>query len=336
MARFRNESWSDSNNNLYGCLNQLYLLKLRNRNLKLLLSVGGASYASSFSFLDDPTSRQEFVSSSVQLITDYGFDGIDIDMEFPKTASQGQNLADLSGELRAAFKKLEQANGNASHYQLSAAVSAGVDNSAYLVIPKMDKALDFWNIMSYDYSGNWTSQSDNQANLYNVPGSVSNASTDDAVNRFILMGATANKIVMGNHVITGIPLFGQLFEGTSGIGQHYSKVGSADEGSIPYKKLPLDGATVVEDNITVSSYSYNSETRELVSYDTPAIVRMKADYVVKHGLAGAMYWEISGDKVGPESLVAAVAGVFHSLDQTQNCISYPDSKWDNIRNNTVV
>ncbi|OBZ78289.1 hypothetical protein A0H81_02203 [Grifola frondosa] len=45
------------------------------------------------------------------------------------------------------------------------------------------------------------------------------------------------------------------------------------------------------------------------------------------------FWDLSTDKVGTDSLVGTTAGVYGSLDQTQNHIDYPDSEWDNIRNN---
>lgn len=100
----------------------------------------------------------------------------------------------------------------------------------------------------------------------------------------------------------------------------------------------------------MSSYSYNSATEELVSYDTPDIVKIKAQYTVANGLAGHMFWDLSTDKVGADSLIGISAGVFGSLDQTQNHLryvmllptvmiahhsvfSYPNSEWDNIRSN---
>lgn len=53
------------------------------------------------------------------------------------------------------------------------------------------------------------------------------------------------------------------------------------------------GATVVENTTDVSSYSYDAAKKELVSYDTPRIVTMKAQYVASKGLAGSMFWEVS-------------------------------------------
>ncbi|KAF7979348.1 hypothetical protein HWV62_42779 [Athelia sp. TMB] len=296
-------------------LSELYQIKLKQRNLKVLLSIGGgtASGEGHFNFVTDAALRANFVTSAVQLIDSYGLDGIDLDYEYPSSTAEGSGFADLFTELRTAFSTLQSNNGETEPYQLTAAINAVNYNNQFFVVSQTDAALTYWNIMGYDYSGSWIPWTDNQANIYGV-GSRTGTSGDGCVNHIVSEGATLAKIVMG------MPLYGRSFEGTAGLGASYTGVGP---GTYPYSQLPLAGATVSENTTDITSYSYNSATQEFVSFDTAAVGKLKAQYIQNKGLAGSMFWELSSDKVGAASLVGTVANTFGTLDQTQNHIKYP-------------
>lgn len=81
---YEGDSWEEGGSKLYGNLKQLNLLKAKHRHLKLLLSIGGWTYANDQKcFLPTLTQqgRTEFVRSSIQLLEDYGLDGLDLDWE---------------------------------------------------------------------------------------------------------------------------------------------------------------------------------------------------------------------------------------------------------------
>ncbi|TEB25052.1 hypothetical protein FA13DRAFT_1260153 [Coprinellus micaceus] len=329
QKHFPGDSWSDTGNNLYGCLKQLYLLKLQKRDLKVLLSIGGWTYsqAGHFNFVTSSAARTTFINDALKLVEDYGFDGIDIDYEYPASAAQGQGLADLVTSLRTAFTNLASRKSDTVPYFVTAAVGAGPTGYSYLNIKQMNAALDYWNLMAYDYAGSWLNYVDNQANVYG--GARTGFSTDAALTYYLNNGASASKINIG------IPLYGRAYENTDGLGKSYSGIGpgTIEAGVYSYKALPLAGASVYQNKTDVTSYSYDSVKREFVSYDTPSIAKMKALYAVNKGLAGTMFWELSQDKVGSESLISSSAEILGSLDTTQNHIKYASSKWDNVRNN---
>jgi len=149
-----------------------------------------------------------------------------------------------------------------------------------------------------------------------------------------------------------MPLYGRAFTATDGPGKPFSGTGegSWEQGVWDYKALPQTGAKEMIDHKSGASWSYDPEKRLMVSYDTPEMAKIKADYVKRERLGGAMWWESSGDKQGRESLIERVSSlltdidfleadlslkVVHeisSMDRSNNTLSYPDSKYDNLRN----
>lgn len=332
---YSNDSWSESGNNAYGCVKQLYLLKKQNRSLKVLLSIGGWTYSSKFSTVaSDVTRRQNFVSSTVQLVTDYGFDGVDMDWEFnayTPASDDAQNFVLLLQELRYAFDQWAAMHAPGYHFLITVASPAGPATYDQLDVASMAKYVDSWNLMSYDYAGSWSNATGHQANIYFDSSNMDATpySTDQAVEAYLAKGVSPSKILMG------LPLYGRSFEGTSGLGDAYDGVGGGDGtfgvGQWRYKDLPRAGATEHYDDVADASYSYDSAAQELISYDNSQSTIVKSTYLKEKGLGGAMFWSADSDKTGADSLVAVMAGKLGTLDGSANLLEYPTSQYDNIR-----
>lgn len=332
----RGDSWNDQGNNVYGCVKQLYLLKKENRHLKVLLSIGGWTWSSGFAPAASTLQwRQNFARSAVKLMEDIGFDGIDIDWEYPSGPEQAANFVALLREVRQELDKAERTRGHhhRPHFLLTVACSAGPQHYNQIDPRAMDQYLDFWNLMAYDYAGSWDSTSGHQANLFPSRSNPKSTpfNTDQALRYYTSHGVRPDKIVIG------MPLYGRAFQQTQGPGMPYNGVGegSWESGVWDYKKLPLDGCTEHIDREAVASWCHNPSTGLMVTYDNPEVAAMKADFIRRYGFGGAMWWESSADRCsGQGSLIESIVngcGGFGRLDTSHNCLSYPHSQYDNMR-----
>lgn len=216
---------------------------------------------------------------------------------------------------------------------LVAAVSPNQDHYQYLSIADMDPLLDYWVMMGYDYSGSFSRTSAHASNIYASNSSnITPFSTHDGIVAY-------KKYVNASKMVLGMPLHAHDFLNTDGLGYGYSgnSRGSwpdpsdqVDSGVWDYKvslslyrctalirikSLPSNETSIVSaDKNLVASWAYCGQSRKLVSFDSPQIARLKAEYIMKPNLWGAMWWEISGDKPSgdTDSLIDSVLGVLGS------------------------
>ncbi|TLS27868.1 hypothetical protein PpBr36_00749 [Pyricularia pennisetigena] len=330
---YSTDSWNDAGRNAYGCVKQLYLLKKKNRRLKVLLSIGGWTYSPKFApIAATPEGRNRFASSAVKLLADWGFDGLDIDWEYPTNRKEADNYVLLLKACRDALDAYSAKNARGYKFLLTVASPAGPANYGSMNLEGMDEFVDFWNLMAYDYAGSWDVTTGHQSNIYlnDQNKAATKFSTEKAVQDYFSRGIGAAKITLG------LPLYGRSFASTDGLGKPFSGVGdgSIERGVWLYKDLPRPGAAVTYDDTAKASYSYDATKRELVTYDTVGSAAEKTRYLKQKGLGGAVFWEASGDRKGDQSLVGTVVRGLGSaaLDNSTNLLTYPVSQYDNIRN----
>lgn len=297
------DPWADLDNQFYKKVNDL---KLLNPKLKVLLSLGGWTESGSDKYsrlCASASARKAFVTDSVAFLKRYGFDGLDIDWEYPNcwqgncgsSPKDKANFVLFLQELNAAFKQQKPA------LLLTIAMSANVNvmKQAYDV-PNIFKHLDFANLMAYDYAGSWSTKTGHHSPLQKAYGETDpTASVEYSVNALLALGAPANKVVLG------VPFYGRSFTlsdpAQNGIGAPVKGAGAAgaitkEPGSLSYyeicKSLKTGGWTTMMDP-SAGPYAFSGD--QWVGFDGPRSLAKKAKFVKAHGLAGIMAWELSMD-----------------------------------------
>lgn len=182
----------------------MFKLKQQNRNLKSLLSIGGWGYSTGTNSEHFPNaastsaSREQLAETAVKLLKDGGFDGIDIDWEYPTNIDEGRNFVLLLETIRTALDQYAAQHALGHHFLLTVASPPASKNYDNMPLAEMDKHLDFWNLMTYDFSGSWDQTAGHQANLFpctNNPASTPYAA-GTTINDYVARGVPAHKLVL--------------------------------------------------------------------------------------------------------------------------------------------
>jgi chitinase len=296
----------------------LSLTALAHRSgVRVLLSLGGWENSDNFpAVAADPVRTARFAHSCAGVIRESGFDGIDIDWEYPGyaehggTPSDGANFVRLLRVLRDTLDML----GVQSHRHLALSAALPADRARAGAMPVRDVAqlLDFLNIMTYDFYGTWDPRAYHNAPLYAGPGRDSALSVDGAFRLYHdTFGIPASRINLG------VPFYGHTFTGCTALdGVH----GPPDTVHFPAGEAFYYRIAALRKNFTGHwderagvPYLTSTEWNMLVSYDDEESIRRKARYVLDRGARGLIVWEITGDYLadGSHPLLEAIDRVFH-------------------------
>lgn len=306
---------------LKGNFKQLQLLKQNHPALQVIISVGGWTGSARFSDAAlTPESRAKFAQSCLEFVTRYGFDGIDIDWEFPtgggfpgniERPQDVENFGLLLAELRQQLNAQEAQDGK--HYRLTIATSTGAENFTRLDWKQIEPQLDWVNVMAYDFSGPWSAVTGFNAPLYDsVVNPPEGGSGDSIIRAYMAAGIPPGKLVLG------VPFYARSWAGVGatdhGLHQDYSAMpqGSSD-GSFDYRALAANGWLNTFqrywDDTAQVPWLYDQASGTMVSYDDPESLALKAAYVRDNGLGGVMIWELASDEPGHSLLNAVYEGL---------------------------
>jgi chitinase len=280
--------------------------------IKAIVMVGGAGSHAAFQATQNPTVRAAFVSNLTQIVSTYGFDGLDLDWE-PISNSDRNDILALSQALRTAMPGKVMT------------LPMGWSNRNFpLTDPfwgQLSQYFDRVNMMSYHMTwigGGW--QSWHSSALYGET-STTPSSINHTVNAYLSSGIPKEKIGIG------MGFFGEPYENGSWSGGTF-----VHRTSPPYITEPGQSTTQaairVSDNwfsySNIMRYVYDSNARKwdntakvpYLSFDTPfespwptwitppirtayvtyeveESIAAKGQYVHNEELGGCIIWTIS-------------------------------------------
>ncbi|XP_059479869.1 probable chitinase 10 [Neocloeon triangulifer] len=295
------DSWADLDNKFYE-----KVVAYKAKGLKVLLAIGGWNDSAGDKYsrlVNNPSARARFIDHVIKFIDEYGFDGLDLDWEYPVCwqvdckkgpASDKAAFSAFVQELRAKFgpDRLLSAAVSPSKY----VVDAGYD------VPALSQNLDWIAVMTYDYHGQWDKRTGHVAPMYAHPDDAdATFNTNFTINYWIKNGASPCKIVMG------MPMYGQSFSlaETTNTGLNVPTYGGGEAGDetrargfLSYyeicQRIKSKGWQVVQDPLkTMGPYAYLRD--QWVSFDDQAMIKYKVDFIRQMGLAGGMIWALDLD-----------------------------------------
>jgi chitinase len=293
---------------LRGSFNQLRKLKKKYPNIKVIWSFGGWTWSGGFG--QAAANPSAFANSCYNLVEDPRwadvFDGIDIDWEYPNACGLSCDTSgfgsykNLMGALRSRF-----GTGNLVTSAITADGTSGgkIDAADYAGAAQY---VDYYLPMTYDFFGAWAAQGPTAphsplTSYAGIP--TAGFYSDNAIQKLKSKGIPANKLALG------VGFYGRGWTGVSQATPGGTATGAApgtyEAGIEDYKVLknscPATG--------TVAGTAYAKCGSNWWSYDTPATIASKMAYAKNQGLAGAFFWEFSGDTSNGELITAIKNGI---------------------------
>ncbi|MCI3196348.1 chitinase [Bacillus sp. HU-1818] len=306
------DTWDEP---IRGNFKQLLKLKKNHPHLKTFISVGGWTWSNRFSDVAaDPAARENFAASAVNFLRKYGFDGVDLDWEYPVSgglpgnSTRPEDKRNYTLLLQDVREKLDAAEAkDGKKYLLTIASGASPEYVSNTELDKIAETVDWINIMTYDFNGGWQSISAHNAPLFYDPkakeAGVPNAETfniESTVKRYKEAGVKADKLVLGT------PFYGRGWSNCEPADNgEYQKCGPAKEGT--WENGVFDFSDLEKNYINKNGYKrywndrakvpflYNAENGNFITYDDEESYGYKTDLIQSNGLSGAMFWDFSGD-----------------------------------------
>ncbi|KAJ2765956.1 hypothetical protein IWQ57_004570 [Coemansia nantahalensis] len=313
---------------------QQAVAEIHGAKAKALLSLGGWTGSSQMStIVKSQIASSALIAEIVNHMASNGFDGIDIDWEYPGRPGNTCNVVDAVNDTPNLLRFLQQlrttldtrfGSGNKLITMAVSTTPFAVNGTPLTDVSPFAKVTDFINVMIYDINGIWMDQTGPNAPLYYEDGKGTAASFATAIKAWTKAGWPAGKLN------AGLPFYGRsvttagnMLDDRDNQYQALTKVlpkGDSEDtvttdtcanttgvsGIWMYRHLRdegvLSGPTTAAkpwvrswDEITHTPWLFNPTTKQYITYDDVDSIKSKVEYAASMGVAGVMVWSLYMD-----------------------------------------
>jgi len=291
-----------------GFLEPALITQAHAAGVKVLVSIGGGDGIQGPRFnrmARVEAYRQAFVHNVRAFLAANGYDGVDIDWEVPN-AKDLSNCTTLMQELRNELP--------AGQWLISMATPSDPRSWGQgFDIPALAPLVDFFNVMTYDFTGPWSSTAGLNSPLLQDPADPEQAgSVQTSMDLYQReYGVPASQLNIGT------PFYGYEFAGASSL---WAMCDGCTDAYLSYGAgiKPLVGRQGWHrhvDKAARAPYLLNPGMPGFITYDDAASTARKTSYVLKQrGFGGVFMWELSADFDGQsEDLLDAMYRVWRTV-----------------------
>jgi chitinase len=249
---------------------------------KILISLGGASESGAFPIVTADTAlRRTFINNIVLYVIRSEYDGVDLDWEGPQSTAERNNESAFVRELRGAIRMADSA------LLITMAVGVTDWSGRWHDFAALKQYVDWFNAMTYDFHGSWSSDAGYNAPLYAPPGDP-DGSVDIGIKYL-----HQTRGIPGTQLALGLPFYGRRFHA------------SAPYGPKTEPTIDIFYSDALYD--LGHNWTYNWDTLSQVpwlrapsgtmidSFDDTTSLTIKCNYARVNGLSGVMIWALGQD-----------------------------------------
>jgi len=302
----------DSSANLVvpaGFLEPELIEKAHNAGVRVMLLLGGDFE----SLVTTPSLVQILVNNLSVFLNRHGYDGVDIDWEYPASDQDAATFFSLFSALRGTLP--------APTFVLSADV-APWGGSGYN-FSKVTPLVDYFNIMMYDCAGPWTDDAQLNSAIFPDPFNPATYNCEPGGTVKETIDIYVKDLAIPAHQLNmGTPFYGYLYQNVSALWGYCTDCGntviSENYGTFIKQRINQQGWRTLYDTYSLVPYMLRTDGKPgFITYDDAFSTFYRVSYSVwQRGLGGSFMWSLDADYDGQsQDLLEAMYNA--SLPQTK-------------------